>query len=195
MIPWLIVLAGPNGSGKSTLARTEAFRIALSRQSAEMLNPDEMAKLAPVGVNPLVWSGREMRRQIDDKISALRSFSFETTLSGNNHQHIIEKCKAAGYSIAVHYVLVSDVELAIQRVINRVRLGGHDVPETDQRRRYGRSLENASDLFKTCDEAFVYLNDSSEPHKFLAEYKNGSCVYLDVPLYMQMKHPNWLPSL
>lgn len=186
MIPWLIVLAGPNGSGKSTLARTEAFKASLRRSGAEMLNPDEMAKLAPAGANALIWSGREMRRQIDDRISARRSFSFETTLSGNNHQHIIEKCQQAGYRIAVHYVFVSDVELAIQRVANRVLLGGHDVPEADQRRRYNRSLENANELFQTCDEAYVYLNDTLEPHQLVAVYEKGK------PIFKTME-TNWLP--
>jgi predicted ABC-type ATPase len=186
MTPWLIVLAGPNGSGKSTLARTEAFKASLMRNGAKMLNPDEMAKLAPAGTNALIWSGREMRRQIDESISTKRSFSFETTLSGNNHQHIIRECQQAGYRVAVHYVFVSAVELAIKRVINRVLLGGHDVPEADQRRRYRRSLENAKELFQTCDEAFVYLNDTLEPHQLVAVYENGKPTFKNIIT-------DWLP--
>jgi predicted ABC-type ATPase len=127
-----------------------------------------------------------MRRQIDESISARRSFSFETTLSGNNHQHIISKCQQAGYRVAVHYVYVSDVELAIKRVINRVLLGEHDVPETDQRRRYRRSLENASELFQNCDEAFVCLNDTLEPHQLVAVYERG------MPTFKNTQS-NWLP--
>lgn len=103
-----------------------------------------------------------------------------------SHQHIVEKCQQAGYRIAVHYVFVSDVELAIKRVANRVLLDGHDVPEADQRRRYGRSLQNANQLLQTCDEAFVYLNDTLEPHQLVAVYEKGK------PIFKCME-ANWLP--
>jgi predicted ABC-type ATPase len=194
MTPWLIVLAGPNGSGKSTLSKTAAFKDVLAQHKADMLNADELAKLAPSEAAGLFWSGREMSRQIRNRVSAHRSFSFETTLSGWKDKIIVQNCRKAGYRIAVHYVLVSSVELSILRVINRVKLGGHDVPEADQRRRFKRSLENASGLFKVCDEAFVYLNDTSEPHQFLAEYRNGNRIYLNTELYGQLQHQSWLPS-
>jgi predicted ABC-type ATPase len=81
---------------------------------------------------------------------------------------------------------MSDVELAIKTVINRVLLGGHDVPETDQRRRYRRSLEKARELFQNCDEAFVYLNDALEPHQLVAVYERGMPTFKNI-------QSDWLP--
>ena len=49
---------------------------------------------------------------------------------------------AAGYGIHLVYVRLSSVEVSIARVAHRVRMGGHDVPEADLRRRFDRSLAN-----------------------------------------------------
>ena len=166
MIPTLLLLAGPNGSGKSTLAST--------RQFAEMT--------AGLGAAAALVVQR-------------KSMIIETTLSGNNHFRTVEICKRAGYYLALHYVFVSSIDLAVARVRLRVELGGHDVPREDQTRRYGRSLRNTEQLIPHCYEAFVYNNDAIEPFVLLAEYFKGRLVYLDdeTAISRSNARPSWLP--
>jgi predicted ABC-type ATPase len=96
MKPWLILLAGPNGSGKTTLASTNHFQERIALYQALNLNPDEIAKLAPRQNNALIWSGREMHRQLEFAIAQNKSVLLETTLSGNNHRHIIKRACSSG---------------------------------------------------------------------------------------------------
>jgi predicted ABC-type ATPase len=153
---------------------------------AVSLNPDELAKLAPAGANPLIWSGREMHRLIDAHTSTKTSFIVETTLSGSNHFRTVDTCRRAGYRVAMHYVFLSSLKLANSRVQLRVKLGGHDVPEADQLRRYEKSIGNAARLIPFCDEAFVYNNDTREGHQIVATYRAGR-------LKFKSMHLSWLP--
>jgi len=50
-----------------------------------------------------------------------------------------------------------------------VELGGHDVPEEDQRRRYPRTLANMKRLLPLADLAVIFDNSiTSQPHEMLA---------------------------
>jgi predicted ABC-type ATPase len=186
MTPWLILLAGPNGSGKSSLARQPDFSSKIATAGAVFLNPDELAKLAPDGTNPLIWSGREMHRLVTDFTATQKSFMVETTLSGNNHFRTVERCKAAGYKLSFSFVFVSSLRLANERVRLRVSQGGHDVPEEDQARRYEKSLGNAARIIERADEAFIYRNDNFTGHELIAVYENGKSLH-------KTQNLKWLP--
>lgn len=55
-------------------------------------------------------------------------------------------------------------ELALQRVAERVRLGGHNIPEETLRRRYILGLSNLFKLFMDkVDSWFLYNNSDSYP--------------------------------
>jgi len=47
----------------------------------------------------------------------------------------------AGYDITLYFVCTSDPEINIRRIENRVRLGGHDVPQERVVATYRRTLE------------------------------------------------------
>ena len=77
--------------------------------------------------------------------------------------------RTAGYRIELHYVCVNAPELAIDRIRNRVALGGHDVPERDVKRRYARSLARLPAAIARSDEARLYDNsDPDMPHREVA---------------------------
>ena len=62
----------------------------------------------------------------------------ETTLSGHGALRLMDKARAAGYRIELHYVSAGSVEQTLDRISNRVALGGHNVREDDVRRRFDR---------------------------------------------------------
>ncbi len=159
----------------------------LAENHTTVINPDELAKRAPPGANALIWSGREVHGIIADMIGTNSSFLVETTLSGRNHFRTVELARTAGFFIALHFVFVSNVQKSKKRVSLRVSAGGHDVPEVDQERRFGKSLSNLATLLPLTDEAFVYCNDFDLGHECIAEYLRGRCIRCEPTA------PDWLP--
>ena len=79
------------------------------------------------------------------------------------------------YRIVLHYVSVDTPEQALDRICNRVALGGHDVPEPDVRRRFFRSLANLPTAIARSDEVFVYDNSNpDQPHREVAILREGA---------------------
>ena len=83
----------------------------------------------------------------------------------------MDQARSAGYRIELHYISVNSVAQSLDRIANRVALGGHDVPEEDVRRRFARSLEleNLPAAVARSDETRIYDNASPEnPHREVA---------------------------
>ena len=154
-MPTLVVVAGPNGCGKSTLTRTKWFR------GVEVIDPDAIARGAEG--DSLAQAGREAVRRRREALAAGRTHLVETTLAGNGVLRLMEDARRAGYWIELHYVCVNSLGQTLDRIRNRVALGGHDVPEADVRRRFGRSLANLPAAIARADEAHLY--DNSEPDR------------------------------
>ena len=92
------------------------------------------------------------------------SFSFETTLSGKNYGKLIPKWQKKGYKIKLFYLKLPDFEFAIARVNQRVKEGGHSVPEDVIRRRFKTGWNNFQRLYKNLvDEWALYDNAGEHP--------------------------------
>ena len=160
-MPTLYVVAGPNGCGKSTLTRTTWFR------GVEVIDPDAIARNT-MAANP-GQAAREALRRRRVAVAAGRTLVVETTLAGSGVLLLMETTRKAGYRIALHYVSVNSPEQALIRIRNRVVLGGHDVPESDVRRRFVRSRANLPAAISRADEVLLYDNtDSDLPHREVA---------------------------
>jgi predicted ABC-type ATPase len=137
--PQVIMVAGANGSGKTSAAMT----LLPNLDCLNFINADEIAK----GLSPLnpeiaaVDAGRLMLQRLNKTIHTQQSFSFETTGAGLIHIRTLQKCRKAGYYIRILYLYLSSVEIAIERVANRVLQGGHNVPINDIKRRYNKGLK------------------------------------------------------
>ena len=139
--PHAVILAGPNGAGKSTLA---PWLLAGELGVRTFVNADVIAQ-GLAGFDPAsaaIEAGRIMLRRLDELRRAGADFAFETTLSGLAHRRTIHRLHESGYETHLVYLWLPSPETAVERVRTRVRLGGHDVPERDVRRRYWRSLRN-----------------------------------------------------
>jgi predicted ABC-type ATPase len=58
------------------------------------------------------------------------------------------------------YLCLPTVELAVARVAERVRRGGHAVSESIVRRRYARSLDNFFNLYSQFANSWVMMDNS-----------------------------------
>ena len=84
-----------------------------------------------------------------DELEASRaSFAVETTLASRSLAPRLQRLRAAGYVVRVYYVWLPDAETAVNRVADRVRRGGHSIPEDVIRRRYERGLRNFLGVYR-----------------------------------------------
>ena len=136
--PRLLVVAGPNGSGKSTLIQ---FLMKSGLDFGHYINADDIARergLTGDGgareAQAVAAAEREecLRQRVD--------FSFETVMSHESKVDFMQRASAAGYTAALYFVATGDPLLNVERVRNRVTLGGHDVPEDRIVARYHRTL-------------------------------------------------------
>jgi predicted ABC-type ATPase len=77
-----------------------------------------------------------------DDLRGQNSLIVESTLAGRGLSHHILAGRDSGFEVTVVMVFLGSAEVCVQRVEERVRKGGHAVPNNDIRRRYGRSLRN-----------------------------------------------------
>ncbi len=100
------------------------------------------------GLSPLnpeaavIEAGRLFMRKIRALISSRSDFGFETTLSGTTYLSLIRGMRREGYVIRVYYLWLPNVQLALKRISDRVRRGGHAIPEDVVKRRFGKSISN-----------------------------------------------------
>lgn len=184
--PQLFVIAGPNGAGKTTFAREFLPHFARCR---DFVNADLIAS----GLSPFspaaaaMEAGRVMLRKIHELGAGRHSFAFETTLSGRGYLALFRRLKAADYRIHVVFLWLPSVELAIQRVKDRVRRGGHSVPEDDIRRRFDRGLRNLLiDYNDSVDTWTLFDNSGSQP-RLIARTDGGRIVPTDERLFIDIQ--------
>jgi predicted ABC-type ATPase len=87
-------------------------------------------------------------------------FGFETTLSGRSYLRLIRRLKDQGYAVHFFFLWLPEVNLALSRIKDRVSEGGHDVPETDVRRRFDRSIKNFLDLYRPLGDSWLLFDNS-----------------------------------
>jgi predicted ABC-type ATPase len=78
----------------------------------------------------------------------------------------------AGYEFHLIFIWLHTPELAVQRVQERVRLGGHGVPEEIVRRRYERGLRNFFNLYRPIADSWIMLDNSDGPTPKLIAWRN-----------------------
>lgn len=152
----LYIIAGANGSGKSTLAE-----ILLKEKKLEFLNADDIAKeICPNAINSVpISAGKLYFARLDSFFKKNISFAIESTLSGNNIIKIIKKAKSQNYKIILIYSFLANCTKCIERVKNRVRNGGHNVPEEDIIRRYYKSVDKFWNKYRCIvDEWTMFYN-------------------------------------
>ena len=182
--PILYIVAGPNGSGKSTLTRSRRFG------GVELIDPDAIARhislIDPEGA--VRAARREAVRRRRAAFTNCRTVVVETTLAGKTMLLVMDQARSAGYRLVLHYVSVNSVAQALDRIANRVALGGHDVPEGDVRRRFTRSLANLPAAIGRSDETRIYDNASPEnPHREIA-------ILTPVSQWIAENPPPWLDA-
>lgn len=169
--PTVAVLAGINGAGKSSSAEP------ILRERLRMpvfVNADTIAR----GLNAFdveseaVKAGRIMLDHLHELAAKRRSFALETTLAARTYAPWLGKLKADGYIVHLFYFWLDNPGLAVKRVADRVRAGGHHIPEETIRRRYARSVRNFLDLYRPVVTTWEVRDNSNGRPRLIAEYNS-----------------------
>lgn len=168
----VIIIAGPNGAGKTTFAREFLPNEA---GCPIFINADLIAAgLAPFAPeSAALQAGRLMLRELARHFSVGDSFAFETTLSGRGYLHHIREWQAAGYQVKLIFLQLDHADEAIARVAQRVRQGGHNIPEGTIRRRFAAGKHNFAHIYAPQVDAWA-LYDSSGPQPILLDWSEKS---------------------
>lgn len=186
--PVVVVLAGPNGAGKSTSAR-HLLRGALSVD--EFVNADTIAEglsaYRPEGV--AMAAGRVMLERLRFLGRERRDFGFETTLAGHGHARWLHDLRSSGYRAHLIFLSLPDPDLAEARVAERVRQGGHHVPEDVVRRRFVAGLQNLfGQYLPLVDSWQIYDNaDLTGPRLIASQAVEKTVVIADPGAWQNLK--------
>lgn len=165
--PVVVVLAGPNGAGKSTAAPA-LLQGALG--VTEFVNADAIAGglSAFNAEGAAVAAGRVMLARLKTLASQRESFAFETTLASRSFAPWLAKLRERGYAVHVVFLWLASPELALERVAQRVALGGHGVPADVIDRRYRAGLTNFFQRYRPVASTWRFYDASGPNPRLLA---------------------------
>ena len=165
----VIIIAGPNGAGKTTFA---VDFLPSEADCPVFVNADLIA----AGLSPFradwaaVRAARLMLEEIHGHVHKGNSFAFETTLSGRGYARWIPRWRAEGYRVKLFFLRLRTVEMAIQRVAQRVLEGGHDLPEPVIRRRFHAGWDNFRQVYRGLVDQWALYDNSGKQPKLLEEW-------------------------
>ena len=159
-MPNMIIIAGPNGAGKTTSAPA-LLQDAL--QVDDFINADVIAQ-GLCGFQPekeAIRAGRIMLNRIDSLAKDGINFAFETTLASRTFANWMPTLKKQGYQLFLVFLWLENVELAVSRVKERIKMGGHSVPEETIRRRYNSGIKNFFNLYQPLLDGWKFYDNSN----------------------------------
>jgi predicted ABC-type ATPase len=114
-------------------------------------------------------AGRVMLTRLKELAAQRVSFAYETTLAGRMFAHWLAELRRSGYRVHVVFLWLPSADLAVERVADRVRMGGHDVPEETVRRRHAVGLRNFFSLYRPLADTWrIYDNSSTLGPRLIA---------------------------
>ncbi|MFY0652499.1 MAG: hypothetical protein JXQ96_10720 [Cyclobacteriaceae bacterium] len=172
------VLAGPNGVGKST--KGEQFSKELS---IDFINPDEISRIQKIKNGNTPLTNAQLNYVLDVSINAVLETDGVVFIENNLHD---DSCfrfllsyihKHNTRSICRFYYL-DDVQILIERVRERTKYLGHDVPEETIRERHQSSIMKIVEHINAFDE--VHFFDTSELNEIkVLEVFDGQLNYVN----------------
>lgn len=162
------IFAGVNGAGKSILYQADKYN-----RSEKRINTDEIARTLGRwdDRDVQIQAGKQAVKLIKNYMEQGIDFNQETTLCGHAILRNIELAKSKGYKINLRYIGLESVDIAKERVKQRVKKGGHGIPEEVIEKRYKETLENLVKVIPLCDEVELY--DNTDKLLMIGKIKNA----------------------
>ncbi|MFO1492822.1 MAG: zeta toxin family protein [Kiritimatiellia bacterium] len=157
-----ILIAGPNGAGKTTFA-TEFLPAEAAMEN--FLNADLIAAgLSPFAPEKVAFEASKLLLdRVKECLRIGESFALESTLSGKSHLRLLQRAKSEGYRVVLHFLSLPTVELAQERVRQRVKQGGHYIPADVIERRFARGHAHLELYKQIADDWKVWDTATGNP--------------------------------
>lgn len=110
-------------------------------------------------------------------LQAQVSLSFETVMSHESKVELLSDASKAGFRVYVYWVSTEHPDINVSRVEQRVRHGGHDVPEDRIVERYVRSTRLLPRAVEAAHRAYLFDNSGTSA-RLIAEFENGELVHV-----------------
>jgi predicted ABC-type ATPase len=177
-MPNLFIIAGPNGAGKTTYVKRF---LPEEMRCREFVNADLIAAgLSPFAPEAVAFeAGRIMLRRLRELFERREDFSFETTLTGFGYIHLLREMREAGYRVRLDYLWIPDLNITRQRVRQRVRKGGHDIPDEVQKRRFGKGLRLLLEHYRPLVHYWRIFDNTGQEARLVVEEQDGVLRVLD----------------
>jgi predicted ABC-type ATPase len=175
-----VIAAGANGVGKTTFALQF-----LAEHDFEFLNADEIAKELSAG-NPSekkISAGKIFFKKLNETVTQGKSLLLESTLSGRYLQQHFGIWRANGYQIQIVFIFVESPEVSIARIKERVKKGGHFVPDEDVRRRFDRGKKNFWQIYKNLADSWSLFYNSEGSFNQVAIGEKDDIFVIDQELF------------
>jgi predicted ABC-type ATPase len=133
------------------------------------------ADLIAAGLSPLkselaaLAGGRLLLRELDRHSAAKADFAFESTFSGLTYALRMRKWKVAGYRIEIVFLRLESVQLALKRIADRVRQGGHHVPSADVARHFERGWNNFQTTYRALADSWAVYDNSDQQLRLIEQ--------------------------
>ena len=135
------------------------------------INDDDYLIFAPEAINSYTvamtadfFKAQYLKRHL--------SFSFETVFSHPAKIEILKKAQAEGFRTYMYFVATENPDVNLKRIKQRVKNGGHNVPEDKTIARYHRCLEQIKYALPYLNRAYFFDNSTNQS-TFFAEYEFG----------------------
>jgi predicted ABC-type ATPase len=164
----LFIISGCNGAGKTTASYTVLPEIL---ECKEFVNADEIAKgLSPFNPESVaIEAGKIMIKRLLDLFERKQDFAFETTLATRSYAKLITQAQKMGYIVTLLFFWLETPELAVERVAQRVREGGHNIPTETIYRRYQAGIKNLFNIYIPIVDNWGIINSSDLKLETIAE--------------------------
>ncbi len=152
-----------------TKAKKEGYKIDLYYENNSIVNPDknshsyEAAFLADILRNELLRLGKK--------------FAYETVMSHKSKIDFFRSAQKSGYKNYLYYISTESPVINIERVHQRVKLGGHPVATKKIKSRYYNSLSNLKEAVQSTYRTFIFDNSTEKPNLILEVFKGEEVTY------------------
>ena len=104
-----------------------------------------------------------MLKRIKELLGRDTSFAIETTLASRSYINLVRQAQKKDYIVTLVFFWLRTPELAIKRIAERVKSGGHDIPTSTARRRYISGIANFFNIYAPTVDCWMIYDNSVSP--------------------------------